>query len=79
LNSLRGTANSSWRGTAGDSLVQAIDARRRGLTSARSDLQTAATQLRTAASQIRAEIRRREEADRRNRSKQVTSPIDLRA
>jgi uncharacterized protein YukE len=82
LTSLRGTAVDAWRGSAGDSLVAAVDTRRQALVSAQGQLRAAASRLRTAAAQIRAAIRSAERA-RQNRSQpgtplpQPSSPLDL--
>ena len=73
LTSLRGVASGSWQGTAGDSLVGAIDTRRESLVQAQEELRFAASSLRQAASRIREAIRVEEE--RRRRRTQIVHAV----
>jgi hypothetical protein len=71
LTSLRGTATDAWRGTAGTSLVGAVDARCQGLVRAQTDLHAAALRLRAAAHDIREAIRAAERRERERRQAQA--------
>jgi len=53
LLTLKGSAASNWTGSAGDSLVGAVDTRRQSLVQAQSQLHDAASRLRRAATKLR--------------------------
>jgi uncharacterized protein YukE len=85
LTSVRGVSSDAWQGSAGESLVGAIDTRRQDLVQAQRELQNAAARLRSAAAEIRDAIRRaeaerarRERDQRRAQPAWTKSPLDLR-
>ena len=77
LTSLRGVANGSWRGTAGDSLVRALDTRKQGLVQAQEELRGAASSLRQAAGRIRDAMRAEQDRMRRQQVVRPAAPSDL--